>query len=264
MMLYKNTKVKVRSPDGDTDYFDIVADGLQGDTLAPCLFVICRFYVLRTSIDLMKENGFTLAKERSRRYPSQTIMDADDDDDIAFLTNSPAQAESQLHSLEQAAGGIGLHVNADKTEFMYFNQRADISTLNGGSLKHMDKFTYLGSNVSSTENDINTRRVKAQTAIDRLSVIWKSVLSYKLKRSFSKQWSYQYCYMDEPRIRWLKVWRKSLTAITQECYKLYWTSPGSNTPQNSSCAVTNHSSRKPSELDGPNMRDTAGEVRTNS
>ena len=35
MMLYRNTKVKVRSPDGDTDYFDIVAGVLQGDTLAP-------------------------------------------------------------------------------------------------------------------------------------------------------------------------------------------------------------------------------------
>ena len=34
MMLYKNTKVKVRFPDGDTDYFDIIAGVLQGDTLA--------------------------------------------------------------------------------------------------------------------------------------------------------------------------------------------------------------------------------------
>ena len=34
MMLYKNTKVKVHSLDGDTDYFDIVADVLQGDILA--------------------------------------------------------------------------------------------------------------------------------------------------------------------------------------------------------------------------------------
>ena len=33
MMLYKNGKVKARSPDGDTDYFDIVAGALQGDTL---------------------------------------------------------------------------------------------------------------------------------------------------------------------------------------------------------------------------------------
>ena len=41
MMLYKNMKVKVRSPNGDTDYFDIVAGVLQGDTLTPSLFIIC-------------------------------------------------------------------------------------------------------------------------------------------------------------------------------------------------------------------------------
>ena len=41
MILYRNTKVKVRSPDGDTEYFDIVAGVLQGDTLAPYLFIIC-------------------------------------------------------------------------------------------------------------------------------------------------------------------------------------------------------------------------------
>ena len=65
MMLYKNTKVKVCSPDGDTDYFDIVAGVLQEDTLAPYLFIICLDYVLRASIDIMKDNGFKLAKERS-------------------------------------------------------------------------------------------------------------------------------------------------------------------------------------------------------
>ena len=70
MMLYKNMKVKVRSPDGDTDYFDIVAGMLQGDILALYLFIICLDYVLRMSIDLMKENGFKLAKERRRRYPA--------------------------------------------------------------------------------------------------------------------------------------------------------------------------------------------------
>ena len=42
MILYRNTKVKVRSPDGDTEYFDIVAGVLQGDTLAPYLFIICQ------------------------------------------------------------------------------------------------------------------------------------------------------------------------------------------------------------------------------
>ena len=47
-ILYRNTKVKVRSPDGDTEYFDIVAGVLQGDTLAPYLFIIYLDYLLRT------------------------------------------------------------------------------------------------------------------------------------------------------------------------------------------------------------------------
>ena len=40
-------------------------------------------------------------------------MDTDCTDDIPLLANTSAQAESLLHSLEQAAGDIGLHVNAD-------------------------------------------------------------------------------------------------------------------------------------------------------
>ena len=74
----------------------------------------------------------------------------------AILANAPAQAETQLHSLERAAAGIGLHVNAHKTEYMCFNQTGDISTRNGSSLKLVDKFPYLGSSVSSTETDIGT------------------------------------------------------------------------------------------------------------
>ena len=98
-MLYRNTKVKVHSPDGDTDYFDIVTGVLQGDILAPYLCIICLDYIVRTSIDLMKENGFKLTKERSRRYPTQTITDAVYANDIVLLANAPAQAESLLHSL---------------------------------------------------------------------------------------------------------------------------------------------------------------------
>ena len=139
-MLYRNTKVKVSSPDGDTDYFDIVAGVLQGDTLAPYLLIIGLDYVLRTSIDKIKENSFKLTKERSRRYPVKTITDAVYADDKALLANAPAQAETLLHSLERAAAGIGLHVNTHKTEFMCFNQTGDISTINGSPLKLVGKF----------------------------------------------------------------------------------------------------------------------------
>ena len=132
----------------------------------------------------MKENVFKLTKERSRRYPAQTITNTDYADDIVLLANTPAQAESLLHSLEWAASGIGLQVNTDKTKYMCFNQKSDISTLNGGPLKLVDKFTYLGSRVSSIETDINMWLAKAWTAIDMLSVIWKSDLTDKIKQFF--------------------------------------------------------------------------------
>ena len=71
MILYRNTKVKVCSPDGDADYFDIVDGVLQGDALVPYLFIICLDFVLRTSIDKIEENGLELTKKRSRRYPAK-------------------------------------------------------------------------------------------------------------------------------------------------------------------------------------------------
>ena len=67
---------------------------------------------------------------------------------------------------------------------MCYNQTDDISTLDGTPLKLVDKFTYLESSVSSTEKDIDTRLTEAWTAIDSLSIIWKSDLTDKMKRSF--------------------------------------------------------------------------------
>ena len=164
MILYRITKVKVCSPDGDTDFFNIVAGVLQGDILAPYLFIICLDYVLRILVDKIKENGFELIKKRSRRYLAKTITDADV---IAIMANTPAQAETLLHSLKRAVAGIGLHANVHKTEYMCYNLTGDIFTLNGGSLKLVDKFSYPGSCVSSTEADIDMRLTKVWTAINR-------------------------------------------------------------------------------------------------
>ena len=78
----------------------------------------------------MKESGFKLTKERSRRYPAQTITGTDYADDIAILANVPTQAETLLYSL----------VWANRAEYMCFNQGGDISTQNSSSLKLVDKF----------------------------------------------------------------------------------------------------------------------------
>ena len=126
---YKNTKVKVRSPDGDTDFFDIVADVLQGDTLTSYLLINCLGYVLRMSTDLIKESGFAREKTSSRQHSEQTITDVDYEDNLAILANTRTQDEALLHNLEQVAGGIGLDVNADKTStFVLIKKRRHLHT----------------------------------------------------------------------------------------------------------------------------------------
>ena len=127
--------------------------------------------------------GIALKKNRSRRYPAEGIKDTDYVDDLSLLANTPDNARSLLHSLGQAAAGIALHVKANKTEYICF-KRGAISTQSGKPLKLVDKFTYLGSYISSMENNVSIRLAKAWNAIDKFSIIWKSDVSDWILRDF--------------------------------------------------------------------------------
>ena len=191
-------------------------------------------------------------------YPAKTITDADYADDIALLAITPNQAETLLHNLERAAADIGLHVNAHKTEYMCYNQTGDISTLDGTSLKLVDKFTYLGSSVSSTEKDIDTRLTKAWTAIDRLSIIWKSDLTDKMKRSYFQ------AAVVSILLYGGTTWTLTRRQLHKNCWEQYWTISGGNTPQATNYTATYLPSRKLYKLDEAEAQDTARLATTNS
>ena len=176
-IFYKNTKAVLCSPDNDTGLSDIIAGVLPGDILAPYLFIIYLDYKLRTSIKLIKENGFQLKRVRSRRYPAQTITDESYTDNPVLHANTLTQAKSLLHNLEQTVGGIELNLNANKMEFMSIKQKGAFSIWSGKPLKFIDQFTYLGSNISSTESNINIHIEMVLTPIDRLSILRKSTKS---------------------------------------------------------------------------------------
>ena len=100
-------------------------------------------------------------------------------DDVAHRANTVAQTEPFLHRLEQAARAIILDVNDNKTTC--FKRKRAISTQKGKSQKLAVQMEYIGSNFSSTESDVNIHLTKMSYDSDRLSILWKSDVSYKIK-----------------------------------------------------------------------------------
>ena len=130
-----------------------------------------------------------------------------------------------------------------------------------GGKSHMSCFKKIikNDNKKNYKNDINTWLAKAWTAIDSLSVIWKSDRTDKIKHS---------CFQAAVISILLFGWNtKTLTKRTEKKLDskftrmlravLYWR-------QHRSCTGTYHPSRKLSKFDKPDMWDTVGEVRKNS
>ena len=146
----------VRSFDSDTDFFDIIAGVLYGNTLAPYLFIICLDYTKKATKDLILENSLAFKKKREN---AQMISLRNTDIHKShkwprILVTTPAEVEffPKLNSF---------YVNSNK--FFYFKEEA-MFTLNGNTLKLVDQIPSLGSIISST--------VKARNGFDWLLIIW--------------------------------------------------------------------------------------------
>ena len=184
-ILYDNTRARVISPDGETEYFDITTGILQGDTLAPYLFVIVLDYVMHQTLEGREEElGFQLERRKSRRIGPKVITDLDFADDIALITEEIHQAQEMLDALEREAAKVGLYCNADKTEYQTFNQDLEqnpIFSYQGKQLTVVSNFKYLGAWMESSEKDIKVRKALAWKACHNLQKIWKSKMARKLK-----------------------------------------------------------------------------------
>ena len=182
-VLYTNTRSSIVTPDGETESFDILSGILQGDTLAPFLFIIVIDYIMRISVDTMKENGLMYRPRRSSRHPDLFITDADFADDIALLSDSLTNAQKLLSALESASNCTGLYLNETKTECMPINTRNNIQikTLSNNILKCVEDYKYLGSHILNSEKDFNIRKGMAWNACNKMDKLWKSSLSRKIK-----------------------------------------------------------------------------------
>ena len=169
--MYQKTRARVITPDGETKYFEIKAGVLQGDTLAPYLFVIVLDYIMRKTYDGKEEQmGFEVQKKQSRRIPAITVTDLDFADDLAVITKETNQAQLVLTKLENEAGKVGLHCNAKKTELQAFNQEqpVNVKSRDGIIIKEVENFKYLGAWMESSDKDISVRKALAWNACHKL------------------------------------------------------------------------------------------------
>lgn len=187
-LTYEKLRAKVTSPDGDSDYFKISAGVMQGDTLAPFLFVIVLDYAMRRATQGREDVlGFTLRPQRSRRVGAQSICDLDFADDIVLLSNQIEQAKDLLHSVELECISVGLKLNTGKTKAMFFNVSVQpLFCRDGTEIKQAltdtgeQDFIYLGS-WCTKDRDIHTRKALAWKSLHKLNKVWSSNMSRDVK-----------------------------------------------------------------------------------
>ena len=148
---------------------------LQGDTLAPFLFIVSLDYTLRRA----------KARRGASVHPTEACESESLSEDGHWLRLCRRPLAPLWHC-EKECKNIGLGLNAKKTKVMPINTKVNevnVKTINGIQLDVADDFKYLGSWVESgahyTEHDIRIRRAQAWKVLHDMKKIGKSRLSAK-------------------------------------------------------------------------------------
>ncbi|MCP4486013.1 MAG: RNA-directed DNA polymerase [Gammaproteobacteria bacterium] len=176
MSLYMNTKAKIMTPEGTTLVFLTNLGILQGDVLAPLIFIIVLDFILKLAI--RPQDGIKVG--------NTNIADFDFADDIATVTDSFTKNSRLCQSISDIAAHYGLLINIDKTKYMFYNIPRPVNAdervfVNAKPLEEVNDFKYLGSYIASTSKDINVRKGLAWKALQSLEIFWKSNMSRKIK-----------------------------------------------------------------------------------
>ena len=94
---YNASSAFVQTSHGPSEEFTTTSGVLQGDTLAPLLFLVAIDYVLRRCLD--DDNSYVLASRRSSRHPAVFLPALAYADDIALLCSDPSAARRALTRL---------------------------------------------------------------------------------------------------------------------------------------------------------------------
>ena len=171
--IYNNSRSAVLVDGQLTEEFDVTTGVLQGDTLAPFLFIIVIDYVMKNAkiqhTNEQVEHGFVTNQRQSKRQPTTTVHDLAFADDIALFESNFDRAQTQLITTTKWADKVGLQVNIKKTQALT-NQNTNNRSMqiNGEDIQWVDNFKYLGSMILSSNTDVKVRKGLAWKAFWKL------------------------------------------------------------------------------------------------
>jgi len=211
MSLYNGAQAKVSTQFGmSTESIDLSVGVLQGDTLAPYLFIIMIDYIMRIALKDKDDLGFqysfsssshmhnsnpnsryhTRNKTGSRKSsvvhpinPSSDkfITDLNFADDITLLSSTLDNIQKLLYAVEAEALKVGLKINREKTEYIVIGElistrrNQDLYLLNSTiPLLRVSDFKFLGSLLIDLNKEISTRIALAWKSATKLRHIWKN------------------------------------------------------------------------------------------
>ena len=190
MSMYSGLRGFVRTPFGKTDEFDITTGTLQGDVLAPFLFIMVLDRVLATAL---KGRGVTIRKAegtRSRpRAPAVKISDIDYADDLVLLAMSKVELQEALEAVKREAWKVNLKINVGPTKTAWFtcgpvrDSEGDLAVEGLGVIPHVTEYRHLG-NLRGEDNKLlalNDRVRLAWAATHRLRPLWNMNLRVDTK-----------------------------------------------------------------------------------
>ena len=191
MSIYRGHHVQVRCGSVCGQQIAVEKGVLQGDTLAPFLFVLIVDQILRRlpaheGIDvsiLAASRGTASRPHTSARTYIPALAYADD---ILLLSHSSAGLQALFSSLEAEGKRVGLLINMGKAKterFVVNDSAGDVKNDKGAAIPVVNAYKYLGVNVLQPHHDINSHIAKAWCALRSCRAIWKSGASIDAKRS---------------------------------------------------------------------------------